>query len=280
MPRRALLAAVLLLCTVLLTSCGLSIAGTPQAVTPASDAVTPLSTASPPTSPPPTSPLLPPTRVPLADMGVGDAPIPHLEVVEKGFSSYAIQFSGQKMSYAVLLRNPNTVPVRAQSATVRVTFTDAAGTVVLTGDDLVLTDLGPGQTTAIGGIDLGKATGIPVAMTAEVIKTRWSSGANAVPGEITTGPATVRPGPYSANSLLIDCTATSTFASKVVLRTMTVVLRDAQGKIIGGLGTYDDAEGKRLGVPGNGAAPFTLRAFQTPPQVPSATCYPNYHRGT
>lgn len=274
MPRRALLAAALLLCTLLLTSCGFSVAGTPQAATPVSDAVMPLSTASPPTSP-----LLPPTRTPLADLGLGTAPISQLEVVEKGFSSYAIQFSGQKLSYAVLLRNANTTAVRAQSATVRVTFTDAAGAVVLTGDDLVLTDLGPGQTTAIGGTDLGKATGIPATMTAEVLKTRWSSAANGVPGEITTGPATVRPGPYSANSLLVDCTATSTFASKVVVRTMTVVLRDAQGKIIGGFGTYDDAEGKRLGVPGNGTTAFTLRAWQTPPQVPSAACYPNHNRG-
>lgn len=279
MPRRPFLAALLLLFTGMLTmttACGASIAGTPQ---PAFDAVSPLSTASPPTMPPMTSPLLPPSRVPLADVGLGTAPIPNLEVVESGFSSYAIQFSGQKMSYAVLLRNPNTAPVRAQSFTVRATFTDATGTTVYTSDDLVLTDLGPGQTTATGGNDLGKATGIPVAMKAEVLKTRWSAAANNVPGEITMGPATVRPGPYSANSLLIDCTATSTLASKVVSRTMAVVFRDAQGRIIGGFDTYDDSEGKRLGVPGNGSAAFTLRAFQTPPQVPAAACYANFTRG-
>lgn len=277
MPRRTLRAALFLLLTGLLAmtaACGIPIAGTPQAAPPTYEAVTPLSTASPPTGP-----LVAPTRVPLTDLALGTAPIPNVEVVESGFSSYAIQFSGQKMSYAVVVRNPNTAPVRAESFTVRLTFTDAAGNVVFSGDDLVLTDLAPGKKTATGGNDLGRSTGIPVAMKAEVLKTRWSDMAKGVPGEVTMGPATVRPGPYSANSLLVDCTATSTFDSKVVVRTMGVVLRDAHGKIIGGSGQSDDSEGKRLGVPGKGSAAFTLRSFLTPPQVPAAECYANVTRG-
>lgn len=208
---------------------------------------------------------------------------PVLEVVDQGFSAYAVQYSGNVTSWAVKLRNPHTDTWSATSATLRATFTDASGTVVLVEEEYLYGDVAPGKVVAFGSTDSGaNATGIATAMQVEVLETRWNDFPRAT-GDITMGPATVRPasGPGSdiTPKVLVDCSATSTFLSKIAGLSVTMVYLDATGRIIGGSQQNSDIDGTPLSVPGGGTAEFTLQGWFSPAGgVPAAECSANFLR--
>ena len=289
MSHRDRYAALALLTGLLTTACNdqFTISGTPSAAAPAPVVAT--APAAAPMTPPPAVPTpaprvraaLPPYPVPLASLN--EAPLPVLEVVDQGFSAFAAQYTGNVTSWAVKLRNPNTDPWRATGASLRITFTDAAGTVVLVEEGPVTADVGPGQVMAFGSTDIRGATGIATAMRVEVLDTNWTDGSYRAVGEITMGPATARPatGPGNDTSpkVLIDCVASSSYLSKIASFFVTTVYLDANGRIIGGSQHNSDIDGETLSVPGGGTADFTVQGYFAPPSgVPAAECYANHNR--
>ena len=285
MPHRAQFVALALLTGLLTTACNdRFVSGTPSAAPPGVVATSAPATTlpAPPTVPPSRPAALPAYPVPLAS--VNEAPQPVLEVLDQGFSVYAVQYTGIVTSWAVKLRNPNTDTWRATGASLRVTFTDASGAVVLVEEGPVTADVGPGQVVAFASTDSGGgSTGVATAMQVEVLDTRWTDGEYRATGEITMGPATARPatGPGSdiTPKVLVDCTASSTFLSKLSSIFVTVVYLDAQGRIIGGSSHNSDIDGETLSVPGGGTAQFTLQGYFAPPSgVPAAECSANFVR--
>jgi hypothetical protein len=282
MSQRARFLALALLTGLLTTACGdRFVTGTPSAA-PAAAAPAAVATSAPTTTVPP----LPsrPVALPAYPLASNEAPRPVLEVVDQGFSAYAVQYSGNVTSWAVKLRNPNTDTWSATGASLRVTFTDQSGAVVLTEEGPFTADVGPGQVVAYGSTDSGgNATGIATAMRVEVLDTNWTESEYRAAGEITMGPATARPatGPGTDISakVLVDCTASSTFLSKLGSFFVTTVYRDAQGRIIGGSTHNSDIDGETLSVPGGGTAQFTLQGYFAPPSgVPAAECSANFVR--
>jgi hypothetical protein len=286
MSRRAIpVVALALLTGLLTTACNdRFVNGTPSAAPPVVVA------APAPAAAPTTLPALPTTRpprpaaLPANPLASNEASQPVLEVVDQGFSAYAVQYTGNVTSWAVKLRNPNPDTWSATSTSLRVTFTDASGAVVLVEDEILTADVGPGQVVAFGSTDSsGSATGIATGMQVEVLDTRWTDGQYRAEGEIIMGPATARPatGPGTdiSSKVLVDCTATSTFLSKLSSFFVSVVYLDAQGRIIGGSSHNSDIDGETLDVPGGGTAQFTLQGYFSPPSgVPAAECSANFVR--
>lgn len=279
---RALALLLALFVGLTVTACGsVTIAGhaTPAAPAPlpASSGTT-ITPAPRPTATPPPRPGGPSSVTPKLTPS-SSGPSDKLEVAGFGFSTWAQQYRGQLVSFAVMLRNPNAAPKRASSAKVRVTFTDAAGQVVHTKDELFFGDVGPGMTTAMASSGSNDVKGVATAMQVEVLDSRWIAAGNYTPGEVTNGPPTIRPAGDMPDTLLIDCPAASTFLSKVNVSGMTMVYLDAGGAIIGGSSTNVDVESQTLSLPGNGNATFTMRAWTPPPTgVPAAACYANFQR--
>jgi hypothetical protein len=282
MSYRARFLALALLTGLFTTACGERfVTGTPSAA-PAPPAAA--ATSAPATTVPPLPSLpvaLPTYPVPVASARDDSQPV--LEVVDQGFSAYAVQYTGNVTSWAVKLRNPNTDTWSATSATLRATFTDASGAVVLVEEGPVFGDVGPGQVVAFGSTDSSaKATGIATSMQVDVLDTRWNDFPRA-PGDITMGPATARPAPASSldtsAQVLVDCTASSSFLSKIAGMSVTMVYLDASGRIIGGSQQNSDLDGETLSVPGGGTAEFTLKGWFSPPAgVPAVECSANYLR--
>jgi hypothetical protein len=273
MSRCTRIAAFALL-TALLTTAWPIVGGTPSAAAAAGTA-----TAAPPG--PTALPTAAARPVPLAARD--EAPLPVLEVVSQGFSAYPAQYTGNVTSWAVKLRNPNAATWHATGASLRVTFTDANGAVVLVEEGPVTADVGPGQITAFASTNTREATGLATAMQVEVLDTNWTDGRYRAVGEITMGPATARPatGPGTDISpqVLVDCSASSTFLSKLSSFFVTVVYLDAQGRIIGGSSHNSDIDGAILSVPGGGRAEFTLKGYFVPPSgVPAVECHANFVR--
>lgn len=280
MIRRACRLAALIVLFVAVTACSVTIpgqavpaapvpvpAGSDTTFTPAPRSTTP---ASRPVAPSSVTPKLTPPS---------SGPSERLEVAGFGFSTWAQQYRGQLASFAVMLRNPNAAPKRASSAKVRVTFTDAAGAVVRTRDELFFGDIGPGMTTAMAAGGSDDVSGVATAMQVEVLDTRWISANDYTPGEVSNGPATIRPAGDRPGQLLIDCPTSSTFLSKLNVSGMTTVYLDAGGAIIGGNSTNVDVESETMSLPGNGNATFTMRAWTPPPGgVPAAACYASFQR--
>lgn len=282
MIRRLAVALALLLALFLaVTACAVTIPGQAGPAAPVPLPASSDTTVIPPTTPAPTPaarPVTPSTVSPkLSPPSAG--PSDELEVAGFGFSTWAQQYRGQLVSYAVMLRNPNAAPKRASMAKVRVTFTDAAGQVVRTKDELFIGDVGPSMTAAMGSSGMDDVSGVATAMQVEVLDTRWISASSYTPGEIGNGPASVRPAGDKPGTLLIDCPTTSTFLSKVNVSMMTTVYLDASGAIIGGHTTNVDVESNLMWVPGNGNATFTMRAWTPPPAgVPAVACYAGFQR--
>jgi hypothetical protein len=154
---------------------------------------------------------------------------------------------------------------------------------VLVEEGPVTADVAPGQVIAFGSTDIRGATGPATAMRVEVVDTNWADGEYRAPGAITMGPATARPGTGPGSDLnaqvLVDCSASSTFLSKLSSFFVSVVHLDAQGRIIGGSSHNTDLDGDTLSVPGGGSADFTLEALFAPPSgVPAAECSPDFVR--
>jgi hypothetical protein len=276
------LLALALLTGVLTTACAdRVVTGTPSAA-PAPVAATATRTPAA-TVPPPPSRGVPRPAYPAPLTPASQDSRPALEVVDQGFSSYAVEYTGYVTSWAVKLRNPHADTWSATSTTLRVTFTDASGAVVLVEEAPAFGDVGPGQVVAFGSTDSGgDATGIATAMRVEVLDTRWNDFPRAQ-GDITMGPATARPAPASnldvAKKLLVDCTASSTFLSKIAGMSVSMVYLDAQGRIIGGSQQNSDIDGEMLSVPGGGTADFTVQGWFAPPSgVPAVECSANYLR--
>jgi hypothetical protein len=247
--------------------------------------------AAAPTAPPAALPAVPvpaPATRPATPGAYGlrqQAPSEVLEVVDQGFSAYAVQYSGNVTSWGVKLRNPNTGNLYATGVSLRVTFTDATGAVVLVEEGPVTADVAPGQVIAFGSTDIRGATGLATAMHVEVVDTNWTDGEYRAAGQITMGPATARPGTGPGSDLntqvVVDCSASSTFLSKLSSFFVSVLYLDAQGRIIGGSNHNSDIDGETLSVPGGGNARFTLEALFAPPSgVPAAECSPNFVRPT
>jgi hypothetical protein len=243
----------------LLTACSSAVSGSaaPAAGTP------PPAAAAPPAS---TAPAVP------------ESERRDIEVLEQGFTAWPVEFLGNKVSYAVALRNPNPSTWVADRVLVTFTFRDATGAVVLIDDLGTVYTVLPGQTTAVvtNGLADDPAT-LPTSMEVAIVETDWVQAADVTPGAVTMGPAVTRPEPDGDRypGLFVECDATSTYTSVLPSVAVHLVYRDAAGVIIGG--SLNRVGADAGGLPG--AATTSLELFDyfpPPPGVPAAECYSSF----
>lgn len=192
----------------------------------------------------------------------------NVQIVEQGFSTFQAAFSdGYKVTSGVVLRNPNpsswTADVR-----LRYTFRDATGAVAATDDLSYVYDLAPGATTANAGTDTSGIPTRPVSMQVEIVQVRWAEASLSAPGDLVTGPATVRPAPDNGGPnprALLGCEVRSTYPSKISNVTLEFVYRDPTGKIIGGYSGNSDSDGDTFVANPNTSTPLELVAYFIPP---------------
>lgn len=209
---------------------------------------------------------------------VAGEPLP-LEVTGTGFTVREVpQLGGPTpaISYAVTLRNPNPEEWIAGVVSVRATFLDAAGVTVAVGRREPGLGIRPGRSSAVTEPTVPvRPGGVPASMSVEVEVLRWASVRD-VSGSVTAGPATTRPDltDPDAPGLVIDCSATSTYAGPQGPDVASIVYRDAAGTIIGGLATDEQSDGRPVEIPGNATTPLQFYdEFPPRDSVPVAECH-------
>lgn len=202
-----------------------------------------------------------------------------VEVTGSGFSVRDVTALGgpnPAVSYAVTLRNPNPQEWIAGVVAVTATFLDADGASVAVGRREAALGIRPGRDSAVaeGSVPV-RPGGVPVSMSVEIRSVRWAS-VSEVSGDVTTGPATIRPDATDPDrpGLVIDCAVTSTYAGPQGPDVASIVYRDAVGAIIGGLATAEQSDGGPIEIPGGATTPMQFYD-ELPPRdrVPAAECH-------
>jgi hypothetical protein len=161
-----------------------------------------------------------------------------LEFAETGFRVVDDRVIG--VDYGFLLKNPN-LGAGAESATVRMTMRDAAGTVLGT-EDVVVERIMPGATVALGGENADPHGTVPVAVDFEVLDTGivWKAAGQMGPADFK--PLTVTDQKASIVGVTTSFTGQLTNPNNAPFKRVCVslLLRDASGKIV--WGGYDVRE--------------------------------------
>lgn len=199
------------------------------------------------------------------------------EVVDFGFSAFDVADTGKVISYGVRVRNPNPSSWLASSVGLSLAFTDDAGRLLYEDRFAVVYTLPPDTTSAVGGTAIGGALATlveqPTAMSVEITAVNWFSTDDVPPGRLVMDEATVRP---RAGSVIVGCTADSSYRSALSSGSVAVLFLDGRGRIIGGNSDNTTIDGDFIRIPGQAATDLQLELeFAPPGGVPEAICYPN-----
>jgi hypothetical protein len=156
-----------------------------------------------------------------------------IQVVAKGFTQLPPDSIGNSyISYGAVIQNSNADRWIAESVSVNLTFSDAAGTVVKSTNETVAAIL-PGQTVAVG--DSASAAGA-TRLEVQALVGKWeevntTSGSFVVSGVNTTA---------SVFGMKTNGTVSSTFAKDLKNTEAVAVYYNSGGQIIGGAFTFVD----------------------------------------
>lgn len=156
-----------------------------------------------------------------------------IQIVAKGFTQQPPDSIGNSyISYGAVLQNPNPSRWIAESVSVNLTFSDAAGIVVKSKSEEVAAIL-PGQTAAVGDSDsVTGATRLEVqALVGKWEEVNMTSGGFIVTGINTTG---------STFGMKTNATVSSTFAKDLKDTEAVAVYYNSGGQIIGGSFSFVD----------------------------------------
>ncbi len=195
---------------------------------------------------------------PAASNGNGNG---NVQIVRQGFAQLPAEADGgQKLTYAVVLRNPRSNQVAADVHAI-ISFTSRNG-VAIEPEDKDLNALLPGQTSAVtGDVDGAGVT----QMSVRVVVTRWAP-AQGLSGSLTASGINSN---RVADELTTTASVHSTLARNLSDVKVTAVYYNGAGQIIGG----DDDSIDFL--PANGTAPVTIDSSHVPMGVARTAVYAN-----
>ena len=223
--------ALLLVGLVVLASCSVARDAATAAVATATTGVASNDTASP----------APTSRAVATPATTVAAPKRQLTITAFGFGLPSSQFSISSLGYAFTIRNENASEA-AESVSVQVAFTDAAGTVVAT-ESKSIAYMGPGEHSGFAGTSFGSGANKATKMTVQALPSRWTAVA-ALPTFTFTNVAYI-PDQFSSK---VTGIIKSPFAKDYKTIEVDAIGVDANGQIVGGGYTYQDF------VPANGTA--------------------------
>ncbi len=187
-----------------------------------------------------------------------------LEVVDNGFSTYRAYDDSTRVSWGVVLHNPNEAWL-ATSVDATVTFLDSDDSVLGSSSDTIAAIL-PGQDAALAEStfdDIGEVDDIRVQIRAG----SWEEVEESV-GTFETDDVNVRPQDYGGWT--VTGSVASTFVDDFEDVYAVAILRDGEGAIVGGGWTFLDF------VPGNGDTSFEIDVLDEIADVDSAEVHVNF----
>lgn len=207
-----------------------------------------------------TTPATTPTTVAVTTTVAARKPV---EIVKSGFTQLAPNSIGTSyVSYAAIVRNPNSDTWLASRVDVNFTFTDNAGTVVKSNSESFAAIL-PGQTVAIG--DNTQAQGA-TKLDVKVLVGRWDNNVTQTTlGTFTAEGVTTTAQRFGGQKT--NATVKSTFVKDLKSTKGVAVYYDSAGAIIGGAFTFIDF------IPGGGSVGVEITGSSTVPNVARTEVY-------
>jgi hypothetical protein len=211
-----------------------------------------------------------------------------LEVVEFGFTPVQNGVGEWAVTWSIRARNPNPDRWTATSVSMTVTFTDDRGVVLNKGEEASIRPVLPGTSSAVSSYGLAFVTSDtysvrPTRMNITVTSVNWSD--DPVAGVVTFGEADLdAPDEDSlGRNYRVRCEATSTAAEEVE-PTVVVLLRDDEGRIVGGESTsrrYDPTQGGAypyadIALAPQSTTPLDLMLDTAPEGAATAECFASY----
>ncbi|MCO1654926.1 serine/threonine-protein kinase [Pseudonocardia humida] len=212
-----------------------------------------------------------------------------LEVADFGFTPVQNGVGEWAVTWSIRVRNPNPQTWTVGSVSMTVTFTDDRGVVLNQGEDVSIYPVPPGATNAASsyGLAYGSAdtyTVRPARMNITVTSVNWED--DAAPEAVTFGSAELQPPDDDSlgRSYRVSCEATSTLAEEVQ-PTVVVLLRDDEGRIVGGESTSQRYDGSKTSgypytsivLPPGSTTPLELQLDAAPEEATSAECFASYY---